>query len=84
MIRNSFQNRVLGKSLFGAAMLACMLWGAAQRPLALPEVAPHAVERLPGHIARPTGGRQIVARREAAGLMRCRSADCAYAGLGNG
>ncbi|MCL1962420.1 MAG: hypothetical protein FWG56_11770 [Desulfovibrionaceae bacterium] len=28
MIPNTFQNRVLGKSLFGAAMLACALWGA--------------------------------------------------------
>ena len=28
MIKNSFQNRVLGKSLFGAAMLACALAGA--------------------------------------------------------
>ncbi|MDR1968511.1 MAG: hypothetical protein LBQ32_07460 [Burkholderiaceae bacterium] len=25
---NTFQNRVLSKSLFGAAMLACALWGA--------------------------------------------------------
>ncbi len=28
MIRNSFRNRVLGKGLFGAAMLACALVGA--------------------------------------------------------
>jgi hypothetical protein len=28
MISNTFQNRVLGKSLFGVAMLACALWGA--------------------------------------------------------
>lgn len=28
MIANTFQNRVLGKSLFGAAMLACALWDA--------------------------------------------------------
>ena len=84
MIRNSFQNRVLGKSLFGAAMLVCALWGAAQRPLALPAAAPQAVERLPGHIARPTGGRQIVARREATGLRCCPSAGCACAGPENG
>ncbi|MCL2524803.1 MAG: hypothetical protein FWF20_02305 [Betaproteobacteria bacterium] len=29
MIANTFQNRVLGKALFGAAMLVCALWGAA-------------------------------------------------------
>ncbi|MDR0273940.1 MAG: hypothetical protein LBI48_01080 [Burkholderiaceae bacterium] len=28
MISNTFQNRVLGKTLFGAAMLICALWGA--------------------------------------------------------
>jgi uncharacterized protein YecT (DUF1311 family) len=28
LIANTFQNRVLGKSLFGAAMLACALWSA--------------------------------------------------------
>ena len=28
MTLNTFQNRVLGKTLFGAAMLACALWGA--------------------------------------------------------
>jgi hypothetical protein len=28
MFSNTFQNRVLGKTLFGAAMFACALWGA--------------------------------------------------------
>lgn len=31
MMTNTFQNRVLGKCLFGAVMLVCALWGAAAR-----------------------------------------------------
>ena len=75
MIQNSFQNRVLGKSLFGAAMLACALWGAAERPLA---VEP----RFSGCVTRPADDGQIARLREAPAFTP--SADCACAGSGNG
>jgi len=58
MIANTFQNRVLGKALFGAAMLTCALWGAAgaRDGAALPTAIPSAFElprRWQGTAVRP-------------------------------
>ena len=44
---NTFAHRVLGKSLFGAAMLACALWGAGS-DAAIPAPS-HAATELPAH-----------------------------------
>ena len=47
---NTFVHRVLGKSVFGAAMLACALWGAvgASTDAAIPAPS-HAATELPAH-----------------------------------